>query len=288
LETLARHERQDTGAAMNGDREDGDSMRREGDQPTMPRVLLVEDDTVSAAFLSEAIVALPAEAAIATTLAEALRCADAREFDLWLIDAHLPDGRGVELLAALRARGLDAPALAHTAETSVSMLDSLIDAGFEEVLIKPLSVAALQGAVRRFVDRAADRRRIDIPHAQAPSTASNATERSTCEKLPVWDDSAALRALNGSAAIVAQMRALFRVELPQQAQRIVAAHGDGNLVALRSELHKLLASAGFVGAARLRNAALDLQTEPESESARMRFEFALRDTLETAFDQRGS
>jgi HPt (histidine-containing phosphotransfer) domain-containing protein len=106
--------------------------------------------------------------------------------------------------------------------------------------------------------------------------------------LPVWDDSAALRALNGSAAIVAQMRALFRVELPQQAQRIVAAHGDGNLVALRSELHKLLASAGFVGAARLRNAALDLQTEPESESARMRFEFALRDTLETAFDQRGS
>ncbi len=262
---------------MNEDQEGqaGDSHRAR-----TPQVLLVEDDAVSASFLSEAIATLPAHVAVATTLAEALRLAATRTFDLWLIDAHLPDGSGIELLERLRAQGRETAAIAHTAETAKPVLDALIDAGFEEVLIKPLGVDAVQGAVRRFVGWADD-----VPHdAHSPASHSSSGdegERPTCGKLPLWDDAAALRALNGNHAHVAAMRGLFRTELPQQAERIVSALRDNDDARLYAELHKLIASANFVGAARLAQNARDVQNRPDFERARLQLKGTLRDTLDS-------
>ena len=80
-----------------------------------PRVLLVEDDPVSRAFLGAAIQALPAAVDAADSMAAALALAAAGRYDLWLFDASLPDGSGSELLAKLRVRDASTPALAHTA-----------------------------------------------------------------------------------------------------------------------------------------------------------------------------
>lgn len=252
---------------------------------TPPHILLVEDEPVSAAFLREAIAAYPARVALATTVAEAMRLASEYVFDLWLIDAHLPDGRGADILASLRAEGRTTPALAHTAETEKTMLDALIDAGFEEVLIKPLSVSALHGAIRRFVAIGASAS-IETPTSKHP--AHDAHERPACGKSPIFDDEAALRALNGHSEHVAAMRRMLLAELPQQAQRIADALRDDDAAMLRAELHKLLASAGFVGAARLQAAARDLQAAPNAEHTRRQFEGALTDTLQALRDQTSS
>lgn len=271
--------------ANNGARDDATM-----DGATLPRILLVEDEPVSAAFLRDAIAACPAHVASAETAAEALRLARERPFDLWLIDAHLPDGRGADLLVRLRAEGRDTPALAHTAETAKAVLDALIDAGFEEVLIKPLGVAALQGAIRRFVPSAAR-----AAHASVASVADKNDgddradpERPTGGKFPVFDDATALRALNGRREHIAAMRGMWSAELPQQAQRIARALRDDDAAALRAELHKLLASTGFVGALRLQAAARELQAAPSAERARRQFDGAMADTLSALRDQASS
>ncbi len=235
----------------------------------LPRILLLEDDPVSAAFLSAAIEGLPAQVDVAGTLAEARGMASAHTHSLWLFDANLPDGRGAELLAELRGRGMTVTALAHTADARRDELDALIDAGFEEVLLKPLSVAQLQGAIRRFCASDAlietDDARQDAPMR--------------CGKLPVWDDDAALRAMNGHRAHVDAMRGLFAQELPQVAMRMSAALANRDTTALRDELHKLQASCGFVGAARLGGAVVGLRDAPASKEAAAQFEAALQDTL---------
>ena len=60
----------------------------------LPRVLLVEDDPVSRAFLEEA-VAPVARVAARDSAGSALQAARASPgFDLWLLDAHLPDADG--------------------------------------------------------------------------------------------------------------------------------------------------------------------------------------------------
>ena len=235
----------------------------------LPRILLLEDDPVSAAFLSAAIEAIPAQFDVTGTLAGARGMAAAQAHDLWLFDANLPDGLGADLLAELRAQGRRTRALAHTADAGREALDALIDAGFEEVLLKPLSVAQLQGTVRRFCGDASF-------HASTP--ARSRTSQS-CGKHPIWDDAAALRALNGSRAHVDTMRNLFAQELPQVSTRVKAALANRDAAALRSELHKLQASCGFVGAARLGAAARNLQEESRDANLIAQFEGALQDTL---------
>lgn len=238
-------------------------------RPALPlRVLLLEDDPVSAAFLATALEALPARVATAATLSEARAAADG--CDLWLFDAHLPDGDGASLLAELRARGLHTPALAHTAEARREPLDALIDAGFAEVLLKPLTVAQLQAAVRRTLGDAAG--------TPAEGETANA-DPLRCGKSPVWDDAAALRALNGHRDHVAAMRGLFLQELAQVATRVSDAATRRDADALRGELHRLQASCGFVGAARLAVAVDALRNAPDEPAALAQFEGAAQDTL---------
>lgn len=252
--------------------------------PPLPRLLLLEDDPVSAAFLASALEALPARVDVAASLAEARRRADG--CDLWLFDAHLPDGDGASLLAELRACGLRTPALAHTAETRREPLDALIAAGFDAVLLKPLSVAALQAGVRRALGDPDG----STPAGMPPETPIEASlepplEPPACRiagvgaKLPVWDDAVALRALNGSRAHVAAMRGLFLQELPTAAGCVIAGARLGDVAAIRAELHRLQASCGFVGAARMAAAVDALRARPGDGEALARFEAAVQDTL---------
>lgn len=240
--------------------------------PPLPRLLLLEDDPVSAAFLASALEALPARVDVAASLAEARRRADG--CDLWLFDAHLPDGDGASLLAELRACGLRTPALAHTAETRREPLDALIAAGFDAVLLKPLSVAALQAGVRRALGDPDGSAPIGMPRESPVCGIAGVGA-----KLPAWDDAVALRALNGSRAHVTAMRGLFLQELPTAAGCVIAGARLGDVAAIRAELHRLQASCGFVGAARMAAAVDALRARPGDAEALARFEAAVQDTL---------
>ena len=222
-----------------------------------PRLLLVEDDPVSAEFLREAATALPATVDVAGNMAEAMACASARHHDLYLFDANLPDGRGETLLRQLRDLGLATPALAHTAAREDALRERLLAAGFVDVLCKPLAVAELHDALRYH---------LDLPPMG-------------CGKLPSWDDDAALAALGGQQAHVDALRGLFLKELPGQRQRIEAASIQGDEAAIRGELHRLVASCGFVGAARLGAAAAQLQQQPENPAARASLTQAIQQLL---------
>lgn len=223
-----------------------------------PRLLLVEDDPVSAAFLRDAATALPAVVDVAGTLADAQAIAGTASHHLYLIDANLPDGRGEDLLQVLRARGFVTPALAHTAAGDADMRKRLLDAGFIDVFCKPLGVGELHDVLRRHLD-------LPVP---------------TCGKRPIWDDAAALSALGGQRAHVEAMRDLFLKELPGQRQRIDVASATGDEAAIRAELHRLAASCGFVGAARLAEAVRRLQDSLPDAGHLRSFGFAIDDLLD--------
>lgn len=207
-----------------------------------PRLLLLEDDPVSAAFLRQALAALPAEVLHAGTLAAARRLASADQW-LWLFDARLPDGNGGELLQELRGVGFSVPALALTAEDHPDALDRLGQSGFVRVLAKPVSAGALQAAVREWLP--------------APC--------------PAWDDAMALCALGGSRQAVDALRALFLAELPDQAREISEALARGDEARAQAQLHRLKASCGFVGAATLLRTVQALSHRPADAAARAAF-----------------
>lgn len=225
---------------------------------TMPSLLLVEDDRISAAFLSAALAALPARVQVAEDCAQAL--AASGPFDAWLIDANLPDGSGTWLLQRLRATDAAACALAHTADATDAMREALLQAGFAQVLVKPLSAQALVRALRAALGGADG----------GPDDVAD------------WDDRAALKALAGNAEHVASVRQLFLSELPTTRSACLAAFDRGDPAALRAQLHRLQASCGFAGAAALAVIASRWHAAPADAALREAFAMACARLLTAA------
>lgn len=226
------------------------------------RLLLVEDDPVSRSFMVDALSALPAQVDAADDIAQALVLARAHPHALWIIDAHLPDGDGPSCLQALR-RHHDTPALAVTAGAEREELDALCGSGFLEVLLKPVSIALLQGTVRRLLGADSG-----FEAEVAPG------------KLPVWDEARALAAIGGNGEALRALRQLFLEELPSLRHQLLTAQLAGNASGMQSVLHKLKAGCRFVGAVRLARAVDVLAASPLDIGALRRFDFAAADALQ--------
>lgn len=229
-----------------------------------PRVLLVEDDAISREVLTHALHALPAEVCAVASLASAREQLATDTFDAWLVDAHLPDGDGRDLLAW---RPPSTVALAHTASTEARVIDGLITAGFVEVLVKPIAASDLQRALRRLLDIAGDRH-----------TAAQGGPEDPC---PVWDDAVALRSLAGNAVHVSALRGLFLGELDAELDALACARAARDADAIRARVHRLRASCGFVGAARLAAQLPMLEATPLDPAAFDALAHAARDTRAT-------
>ncbi|WP_162823771.1 response regulator [Lysobacter sp. TY2-98] len=209
-----------------------------------PRALLVEDDAVSAAFLEAALARVPLDVDVARDCARARDLAASSTYALWVFDANLPDGRGDALLTELRARGTRTPAIAHTAAREAEEHERLLTAGFLEVLVKPLSTSETVAAARMALG-------LDVS-LQAPVA--------PLRDLPFWDDTSALAALLGDRGHLTALRGLFRPELDAVQASLAKAVDTDDRAEIRSLLHRLRASCGFVGALQLGDAAARMST----------------------------
>jgi DNA-binding response OmpR family regulator len=216
--------------------------------------------------MAAALQALPAEVDTAASMRTAL--AHEGTYDLWLLDANLPDGSGTDLLAELRARFPATPALAHTADDSPALRARLLAAGFDQVLVKPLTAAQLRQTAGRLLGLSPDQ--AGVGEADKPKA------------FPLWDQAAALAALNGNQEHVATLRRMFLEELARQHGEIHDALQAGNPEAAKKVLHQLKASSGFVGAMRLNAAAASLEKSLSDAATLADFSIAVRDTRSSA------
>lgn len=120
------------------------------------RVLYIDDDRVNALLFSETC-RLAGEVIVETaaTGAEALELAPPWRPDLLVIDLHLPDTNGYELLAQLRQR-LQAPtlpAILCTADEATLVRAPAHAAGFDGVWTKPVELQAIIDELTRRKQR---------------------------------------------------------------------------------------------------------------------------------------
>ena len=116
-----------------------------------PRVLIVEDDAGVRQALERGLTRGFETTAVASA-AEALRVDD---HDIALIDLGLPDRDGVELCRELRARHPERPIVVVTGRCDELDVVDALEAGADDYVTKPFSLAVLTARVRRHLDRTA-------------------------------------------------------------------------------------------------------------------------------------
>ncbi|PKO33974.1 MAG: DNA-binding response regulator [Betaproteobacteria bacterium HGW-Betaproteobacteria-7] len=111
------------------------------------RLLLLEDDPILGEGLRDF---LRCEGHVVdwfTSLAE-LTGLGQEPFDLLLVDWNLPDGSGLDWIAALRRQGTATPAVVLTARDLISDRIKGLDSGADDYLVKPFAPEELAARVR--------------------------------------------------------------------------------------------------------------------------------------------
>jgi response regulator of citrate/malate metabolism len=119
----------------------------------MIRTLVVEDDALVAEVHASYVERMPgfAVAGVAHRATEALELLASRPVDLVLLDFHLPDVKGLDMLRLLRARSA-APVdvIAVTAARDAASIRAAIAQGVSQYLVKPFAFVTFADKLERY------------------------------------------------------------------------------------------------------------------------------------------
>jgi response regulator of citrate/malate metabolism len=119
----------------------------------MIRTLVVEDDALVAEVHASYVERVPGftVAGVAHRATEALELLASRPVDLILLDFHLPDAQGLDLLRALRAKtAKPVDVIAVTAARDPDSIRRAVAQGVVQYLVKPFAFATFQDKLERY------------------------------------------------------------------------------------------------------------------------------------------
>jgi CheY-like chemotaxis protein len=188
--------------------------------PVPLRILVAEDNQVNAHVVQQMLLERGHAVRLAGNGREALSLIERGVFDLLLLDLHMPEVDGFQVITELRERergsGAHLPVVALTARSRpVDRVRSLA-IGMDDFLTKPIDRAALRAAIDRL----------------HPQTSSGPPPRLIAAK-------AMLAACGGDSNILAELCAALRVQLPDDLARLELAFQGGDAASLREAAHSL-------------------------------------------------
>jgi two-component system OmpR family response regulator/two-component system response regulator QseB len=126
------------------------------------RILLVEDDHPLAETMRTMLGKEPFTVDWVDDGKQALSAMGREHFDLLILDLGLPGMGGMEVLRTLRQGGDNTPVIILTARAEMDNKLRGLDAGADDYLTKPFSMAELKARVRAVTRRGSDSRQPDL------------------------------------------------------------------------------------------------------------------------------
>lgn len=112
------------------------------------RVLIVEDDPAISRFMVRGLTEERHVVDLIEDGLSAVEMATAEEYDVVVLDLMLPELDGFEVCRRLRRRGVDTPVIIVTARDAVADRITALDAGADDVMVKPFAFDELLARLR--------------------------------------------------------------------------------------------------------------------------------------------
>ncbi len=225
------------------------------------RILVAEDNEFNAQLLEQLLLMRGHHVRLAINGREALTLAEDGRFDLLLLDVHMPELDGFQVVQAVREReqttGGHLPVIALTARSRKEDRERCLAAGMDDYLSKPVQAADLWSAIDRTV----------AAHPRAARPVAD-----------LLDPRVLLAACGGDAGILERICQAFRTKLPEHLAEVHDALRSMDTLRLREAAHRLY---GMVAA--FSTAAGCVASDIEDHAARGQLEEArpLVEQLET-------
>jgi signal transduction histidine kinase/DNA-binding response OmpR family regulator len=213
------------------------------------RILLAEDNLVNQKCTVRLLEKRGYEVEVAATGNEALAALARGAFDAVLMDVQMPELDGLETTAAIRAQerdtGAHLPVIAMTAHAMKGDQERCLAAGMDDYVSKPVRAEELYAALDRVVRGEAHADAASRPDGPAPP--------------PPVDLAAALRTVDGDAALLAEMVDVFQEDYPKHLAALQEAIARRDARQLEQTAHSLKGAVTVLGATIAQRLAADLE-----------------------------
>jgi len=228
-----------------------------------PRRLLIAEDTEGVReVLSRQLAKLDIEYDFAFDGAAALEAYNTGEYGLLITDLHMPKVDGYEVVKTIREseEGSDKhfPVIVLTADVQMAQRNAYLDHGFDECLLKPVSLGQFKQLLMRWglADKA-----VEEP-ASAPKIEMNSDIQ---DEAPAIDQAAMIEQMGDFGANEIKMLGMFIGMTQSVMDQIIEANRDGDLNALAEAAHSLKGAALSACAMILGEIAGEIQDAAEAQ-----------------------
>lgn len=117
------------------------------------RVLCIDDHEDTSEMLQLILSQEDYEVVTAVTMQEALQLAATQEFDLYVLDRHLPDGSGLELCQKLSKVTPGVPCIFYSGDAYAIQRHEALAAGADDYVVKPDIDRLIESVRQQLADR---------------------------------------------------------------------------------------------------------------------------------------
>ena len=217
------------------------------------RVLIADDTASIRDLLARQISLLGIDADIVSDGLELLSALEEKEYGLVITDLHMPELDGYGVIEAIKQRGITIPVVVLTADIQLVDRDVYSKYGFEECLLKPVSLAHFKRLLMRWGILTVDDK-----------------EKSRNTVVVEQDDHDAidLKALEQQLGTIDEMAIEMLSMFVEMTEPLISKLGDAgrqqDVLEIRELAHSLKGSARSAGAVKMGDIAYDLQELAEN------------------------
>ncbi|HZP12141.1 MAG TPA: PAS domain-containing protein [Nevskiaceae bacterium] len=214
------------------------------------RVLVVEDNETNQIIAREILDAAGARVTLADNGREAVDALEQAQYDVILMDVHMPVMDGHTATRLIRRKLPDLPIIAMTASATLQDRERCTEAGMNDHVSKPIDVNELFTTLRRHLRTISPLPLAGEGGAPAPGEGSS---------LPGIDVPTGVRRLGGRRAAFDHVLGVFRNSVGDPVRDIEAALAASDRARATDLAHRLRGAAGNVAALRLAAIAEEIE-----------------------------
>jgi CheY-like chemotaxis protein len=210
------------------------------------RILVAEDNEFNRDLLEHLLARLGLSAAMAINGREALALLGREPFDLLLLDIHMPELDGFQVVRAIRQRertaGGHLPVIALTARSRNEDRERCLQAGMDDYLAKPFTAADLWAAIHRVLRKDEGGRINEKDEGGRRKDQKDKTSAADSSFIPhpssLLDPPVLLAACGGDPIMLRKMCRTLQSRVPEHLAAVRDALHDQDAVRVREAAHK--------------------------------------------------